>query len=295
MFLDELRVRLRAVVGVVKALPIYGALGNDQLDDPELFFYSPGHNAVFPVNMIYFDESNNTPKVRLAIRPISRLRLDENHTYETLTTIGGDPAPDDAVEELTGASFVPASYDEHNQHLNRPARKNTTLFIVNPDHPVARLNSAFHGEPLRCNELIGIGAPRGGLLPSPCEAYVGTKEGIKSSLPHDPGTNQVLLDDEALREDAALLRENEARLRENEARSRTDRAYTEALSLAVEERERDMERYGDRARQLDQQRRDAAEIEMGLVDKKRRDEESELLTHEAEAREQREKEATALD
>ena len=73
------------------------ALENDQLDDPELFFYYPGHNAVLPVNMRYFDGSSNTPRARSVARPISRLRLDENRTYETLTAIGRDPAPDDAT------------------------------------------------------------------------------------------------------------------------------------------------------------------------------------------------------
>ena len=173
---------------VVKALPVYGALGKNQLDDPEVFCYPPGHHAVFPVNMRYLDGPNIMPKVRSAIRPISRSRLDENRTCETLTTIGGDTTPDGAVEELTGASFAPASYIEHGQHLNRPTRKNTALFIVNPDHPHIRSDSAFHGEPLGCRELIGLGVPRGGLLHPPCEVYVGIKGGVESSLPHDPGT-----------------------------------------------------------------------------------------------------------
>ena len=46
-----LEISLRRGSFVVKALPIYGALGNDPLDDPEVFCYYPDHNAVFPVNM----------------------------------------------------------------------------------------------------------------------------------------------------------------------------------------------------------------------------------------------------
>ena len=50
---------------VLKALPIYGASGKDPLDDPEIFFYSPGHNTALPVNMRYFDGPGNTPKLTL--------------------------------------------------------------------------------------------------------------------------------------------------------------------------------------------------------------------------------------
>ena len=107
-------------------------MGKDQLGDPEVSFCSPRHHVVFPVNVRYLDGSNNKPKVRSAIGPISRERVNDNRTCETLTTAGGDIAPDNAVEEFTSASFVPMSYTEHGQHLNRPARKITVLFIAKP-------------------------------------------------------------------------------------------------------------------------------------------------------------------
>ena len=116
----------------MKALPIYGALGRNPLDETKFFFYSPGHHTAFPVDVRYLDGSNNKPKVRSAIGPISRERVNDNRTCETLTTAGGDIAPDNAVEEFTSASFVPMSYTEHGQHLNRPARKITVLFIAKP-------------------------------------------------------------------------------------------------------------------------------------------------------------------
>ena len=129
---------------VLKVLPVCGTLGNDSLDAPDLFVFSPGHNIAIPVSMGYFDWSIDSPRPLSAIRPISRQRINEDRTYETLTTIEGEPGPDNIVGELTGTSFISASYIEHNQHLNRPPRKDTALFIVNPDRRLDPSDSVIH-------------------------------------------------------------------------------------------------------------------------------------------------------
>ena len=128
------------------------------------------------MNVRYLDGSNNKPEVRSSICSISRARVSDNRTRETLTTAGGDTAPDNAVKEFTSAPFVAASYIEHGQHLNRPTRKSTALFIVKPDHPNILVSITFTGVPLRLHKLAGSAVPRGGLLNPPHEAHVETKE-----------------------------------------------------------------------------------------------------------------------
>ena len=64
------------------------------------------------------------------------------------------------MEELTGTFFISASYIEHNQHLNRLPREDTTLGIANPNRRLDPSDSVVRLQgPLRCRELASLGAP----------------------------------------------------------------------------------------------------------------------------------------
>ena len=58
----------------MKAIPIYCALGLDPLDDPEVFFYSPGHHVVFPVNVRYLDGPTTNPRIIFQYVDINAVR-----------------------------------------------------------------------------------------------------------------------------------------------------------------------------------------------------------------------------
>ena len=212
-------------------MSVYGTLGNDPLDSPDPLFFVSGHNVAIPASMGHFGGSTNTPGSLSAIHPISQHLLNEDRTYEALTTIGGEQAPDDMVEELTGTSFISTSYIKHNQYLNISPRPDATLFVVNPNRLLDPSGSADRPQgPLRCRELASPGTPRGGHLDAFWAPDVGSKVELESTDRYEPCSDERV--DECPPQDP----DTDQSFRENEARSCTDRALAETTAGEQEER-----------------------------------------------------------